>query len=194
MRRKPPFDRCERRRVPGRLRAEILLRQQGQCADCGTRLILGFFVFDHRPPLALREQDEDANDPERLAAICWTCDEQKTPRDLKEIARTKRLAEKHQDYLERQRAKVPGRRLPSRRQWAELQEALGHGTAVDLAGPERSSDEENLGSSSQGLRSTHSCASARFSATRVPASPRELNTAMFEKAASDPVTRLTQLT
>src|SRR5215212_11685971 len=95
MKRKPPFERCERRWVPGRLRAEILLRQEGRCADCGTRLILGFFVFDHRPPLALREQDENANDPERLAAICWTCNEQKTPRDLKEIARTKRLAEKH---------------------------------------------------------------------------------------------------
>ncbi len=125
MRRKPPFDRCERRWVPGRLRAEILLRQEGRCADCGTRLILGFFVFDHRPPLALREQGEDANEPDRPAAICWTCDQQNTPRDLKEIARTKRLAEAHQDFLERQAAKVPGRRLPSRRQWRKLQESLG---------------------------------------------------------------------
>src|SRR3712207_2656596 len=120
MRRKPPFERCERRFVPGRLRAEILLRQEGRCADCGTRLILGFFVFDHRPPLALRDPNENANDPERLAAICWTCNEQKTPRDLKEIARTKRLAEKHLDYLERQRAKVPGRRVASRHQWELL--------------------------------------------------------------------------
>jgi hypothetical protein len=117
--------RCERRWIPGRLRAKILLRQEGRCADCGTRLILGFFVFDHRPPLALREQDADANDPERLAAICWTCDQLKTSRDLKEIARTKRLAEAHQDYLERQRDKVPGRRVPSRQQWRKLQESLG---------------------------------------------------------------------
>ena len=133
MRRKPPFERCERRSVPGRLRAEILLRQEGRCADCGTRLILGFFVFDHRPPLALREQDEDANDPARLAAICWTCNEQKTPRDLKEIARTKRLAEKHQDHLERQRAKVPGRRVPSRREWKNMRESLGS-VASDMSG------------------------------------------------------------
>jgi 5-methylcytosine-specific restriction endonuclease McrA len=146
MRRKPPFDRCERRWVPGRLRAEILLRQEGRCADCGTRLILGFFVFDHRPPLALRDQGENANDPERLAAICWTCNEQKTPRDLKEIARTKRLAEKHQDHLERQgasSAKVPGRRLPSRRQWAEMQQSLSYRTASALPVPERDSDEDN---------------------------------------------------
>jgi hypothetical protein len=125
VRNKRPYDRCERRWVPGRLRSEILLRQDGRCADCGTRLILGFFVFDHRPPLALREQGEDANDPDRLAAICWTCDQQKTPRDLQEIARTKRLAEDHQSFLERQRDKVPGRRAPSRRQWRRMQQSLG---------------------------------------------------------------------
>ena len=143
MRRKPPFEHCERRWVPGRLRAEILLRQEGRCADCGTRLILGFFVFDHRPPLGIREQHEDANDPERLAAICWTCNEQKTPRDLKEIARAKRLAEKHQDYLDRQRVKVPGRRLPSRRQWAHMQRSFRHRSASLVRGPERDSDEDN---------------------------------------------------
>jgi 5-methylcytosine-specific restriction endonuclease McrA len=68
-----------RRAIPGRLRVEIMLRQDGRCADCGTRLILGFFVFDHRPPLALRNEDEDPNEPDRLAAICWACNERKTP-------------------------------------------------------------------------------------------------------------------
>jgi 5-methylcytosine-specific restriction endonuclease McrA len=125
MRRKPPFDRCDRRWIPGRLRADILLRQDGRCADCSTRLILRFFIFDHRPPLALREKAEDANDPDRLAAICWTCDQQKTPRDLKEIARAKRLAEKHQEHLDRQRDRVPGRRLPSSREWMKMQRSFG---------------------------------------------------------------------
>src|SRR3954465_9178972 len=124
MQRKHPFDRCERRFVPRRLRAEIMLRQEGRCADCGTRLIIGFFVFDHRPPLALREEADDANDPERLAAICWTCDQQKTPKDLKEIARTKRLATKHQDFVARQQDKVPGRRVPSRKQRLALARAM----------------------------------------------------------------------
>jgi hypothetical protein len=122
--RKPPYEMCQRKSLSRRLKAEIMLRQQGCCADCGTRLILGFFVFDHRPPLALRDQHENANDPERLAAICLTCDERKTPQDLKEIARTKRLAESHQEHLERQRFKVPGRRLPSRKQWQEFQGSL----------------------------------------------------------------------
>src|ERR671916_1331836 len=104
--RKPPFERCQRQFLPQRLKAEIMLRQQGCCADCGTRLILGFFVFDHRPPLALRDADADANDPDRLAAICWTCNEQKTPRDLKAIAKTHRLAAAHQEHLSRQSTKM----------------------------------------------------------------------------------------
>lgn len=125
MQRKRILDRCERRWIPGRVRAEIILRQDGKCADCGTRLILGFFVFDHRPPLALREEGDEANDPERLAAICSTCNDLKTPRDLKEIARAKRLALGHQDFLERQRDKAPGRRAPSPSQWKKLERSMG---------------------------------------------------------------------
>ena len=65
--------RCERRSLPNLLRAKIMLRQGGRCFDCGTRMRLGFFVFDHRPPLALRAETENANDPDRLVAICRTC-------------------------------------------------------------------------------------------------------------------------
>src|SRR5215207_249688 len=113
MTRRRPFLSPERRSIPRRVRAEIMLRQEGRCADCGTRLIIGFFVFDHRPPLALRDERADVNDPNRLAAICWTCNDQKTPKDLKAIAKAKRLAEAHQDFLERQQEKVPGRPVPS---------------------------------------------------------------------------------
>lgn len=77
MQRKRPFSRPERRSIPARLRAEIMMRQEGRCADCGTRLIIGVFVFDHRPPIALRGASDDVNDPDRLAAICWTCNEKR---------------------------------------------------------------------------------------------------------------------
>jgi 5-methylcytosine-specific restriction endonuclease McrA len=120
MQRKPPFDRCERRSLPDLLRAKIMLRQKGRCFDCGARMILGKIVFDHRPPLALRAEGDDANDPDRIVAVCRSCDQQKTPRDLKEIARTKRIARNHQDFLERMRDKVPGRPVPSRSQWRKL--------------------------------------------------------------------------
>src|SRR5215218_6226010 len=126
--------RCERRSLPRRLKAEIILRQDGCCADCGTRLIMGFFTFDHRPPLALRDEEADPNDPNRLAAICWTCDQQKTPRDLKEIAKAKRLARKHEEFLRRQGNKVPGRRLSSPSQWRELERFVGEPLGTS-AGP-----------------------------------------------------------
>lgn len=136
MRRPSPFARCERRSLPGRLKAEIITRQDGRCTDCGTRLILGSIVFDHRPPLAIREPHEDANDPGRLAAICRACDERKTPRDLREIAKTKRLAERHQEFVSRRQDKVPGRRVPSAKQWRQVQEVLGAERSVHEPTPQ----------------------------------------------------------
>jgi hypothetical protein len=64
---------------------------------------MGAFVFDHRPPLALRDVGEDANDPQCLAAVCTKCDAEKTPRDLKEIARVKRRGPPYNQMVERQR-------------------------------------------------------------------------------------------
>ncbi len=101
-----------------------MLRQEGRSADCGTRLIIRFFVFEHRRPLGLRDSGADANDPARLAAICSACDQQKTPSDLKAIAKAKRVAAKEQDHRERLRNKVPGRPVPSRSQWRRLEGEL----------------------------------------------------------------------
>ncbi len=83
-------------------------------------MMLGKIIFDHRPPLALRAKGDDANDPDRIFAVCRTCDQQKTPRDIKEIARTKRLALDHQDFIDRMGDKVPGRPVPSKSQWNKL--------------------------------------------------------------------------
>ena len=102
MRRSKPLH-CQRRALPCTLKVEIILRQNGCCADCGAHLTIGGFVFDHRPPLALRDVGEDANDPQCLAAICTKCDADKTPRDLKEIARVKRRGPTYNQTLERQR-------------------------------------------------------------------------------------------
>jgi 5-methylcytosine-specific restriction endonuclease McrA len=130
MQRKSPFRRCKRQAPPPLLRAQIMLMQQGRCFDCGTRMILGKIVFDHRPPLALRDKGDSANDPNRLVAICTVCDRRKTPRDIKEIARAKRLALKQQDFDERMRDKVPGRAVPSRSQWRKLVRSIGNGLPV----------------------------------------------------------------
>jgi hypothetical protein len=70
--------RGKRRSLPHRLKAEIILRQDGRCAVCGARLIIGFFVFKHRSPLTLRDDNGDLDGTGHLAAICWTCDQRKT--------------------------------------------------------------------------------------------------------------------
>ena len=82
---------CKRRAIPRGLKIKILLRQEGRCADCGIPMIAEC-VFDHRPPLALRDVGDNPNDPNRLAAICHPCNKRKTVRDLRAIARARRLA------------------------------------------------------------------------------------------------------
>ena len=120
-----PFAGCARAAVPRRIRADILLRQEGRCADCGTRLHLDRVVFDHRPPLALREPGDDPNDPDRIAAICLRCDRLKTARDLSEIAKTKRLAREEAAHRARMAEKVCGRPRLSRRAEYGLARFLG---------------------------------------------------------------------
>ena len=84
------FPHCQRRTLPSRLKAMLMRRQDGCCADCTIRLVDRCYVFDHRPPLALRDVHADANDPNLLAVICQDCNKAKTARDLKEIARFRR--------------------------------------------------------------------------------------------------------
>jgi hypothetical protein len=126
MQRKSPFRSCKRQSLPPLLRAQITLRQQGRCFDCETRMMLGKIVFDHRPPLVLRTRGDNANDPDRLVAICTVCDQNKTPRDIKEIARAKRLALNHQDFTHRMRECLDGqcRRRANGRNWSAASKDL----------------------------------------------------------------------
>jgi len=103
----PPrrFSHCQRRTIPHRLKTEIILRQEARCADCATRLVMGSFVFDHRPPLAMRDVSADANDPDLIAAICTNCNKRKTPRDLEEIAHARRWGPTYSNVRLRQRSR-----------------------------------------------------------------------------------------
>jgi hypothetical protein len=75
-----------------------------------------------------------------LVAICKACDQRKTPRDLKDIAKTKRLALDHHDFVGRMRDKVPGRPVPSKARWQKMKREMG--TESDSAGPRLSRGEE----------------------------------------------------
>jgi hypothetical protein len=44
---------------------------------------------------------------------------------MREIARIKRLALDHQDFVDRMRDKVPGRPVPSKSQWKKFQRSVG---------------------------------------------------------------------
>ena len=88
-------------------------------------MILGKIIFDHRPPLALRAKGDNATTPTGWLRFVPVCDQRKTPRDIKDIARAKRLALTQQEFVERMREKVPGRPVPSKRQWRKLVRSIG---------------------------------------------------------------------
>jgi len=92
-------------------------------------------VFDHRPPLALRDVGDDPNDPDRLAAICRACDARKTPSDLARIAKAKRQASLHNDHAERMSYRVCGRAAPSRKEWRAMTRLLDGGGRRDVEPP-----------------------------------------------------------
>lgn len=106
------WERCERKAIPERVKATVMLRQEGRCADCGAKLQTGAIIFDHRPPLALRVAGDDANDPAKIDAICTACDGVKTPRDISEIAKTKRVAGREAEFRAGMAEKAPGRKRP----------------------------------------------------------------------------------
>ncbi|KAF0136895.1 MAG: hypothetical protein FD152_814 [Xanthobacteraceae bacterium] len=126
MRRKPWFVRREphpfgatRHAIPADVRRAVVERQMGSCVACGCLLGPGFTEYDHHPPLALRDQDSDPNDPARLQALCTPCHRLKTGADLRAIAKSKRLAETEAQHRTMMSEKVPGRpRLPAAvRRW-----------------------------------------------------------------------------
>jgi hypothetical protein len=83
-------------------------------------MILGKFVFDHRPPLACAPKEIMPMIPTGWLRFAPSAIDAKTPRDIKDIARAKRLAFNQQDFVERIRDKVPGRPVPSKSQWRKL--------------------------------------------------------------------------
>lgn len=108
------FDHAERKAIPKAVKASIVLRQSGHCVDCGTKLMTGEIIFDHRPPLALREAGADPNDPAKIDAICTACDSKKTPGDISRIAKTKRQYARETEHRIRRDERLPGQKRQRR--------------------------------------------------------------------------------
>ena len=72
-------------------KAELLLKQNGRCAKCPTKLKAGMFEFDHIQDL----QFEGDNELDNWQALCTTgnrCHQAKTRAASKASAHTERLA------------------------------------------------------------------------------------------------------
>lgn len=76
-----------------KVRREALTRSNGLCEKCGASLWQKMRIFDHIIPCAL----SGTNDLENCQVLCTTCDDEKTDkRDIPIIAKSKRIADKHQ--------------------------------------------------------------------------------------------------
>jgi len=120
--------------IPTTVKLDVVIRQEGKCKACGERLgQLKDTQFDHVPALQLRiwcEEIKDtapqANDPEFIEAKHKVCHLVKTTGrkgeskfsdtrdgDVPQIARTKRLAKKEEDFRRKLLAKATGEEPPA---------------------------------------------------------------------------------
>jgi len=94
--------------------ARIVARARSSVSSCSITALPPVFVTPRRTPTILI-----ASPPSAGAAMSA-----RTPQDLKAIARTKRLALDHHDFVVRQRSKVPGGRAPSRRPVEQFERSM----------------------------------------------------------------------
>ena len=78
----------QRRAIPIKLRKEVIDANNGVCPTCGEGSKT--WEIDHIRPVALGGD----NSRENLVALCEECHLQRTVRDIKEIAKAKRLEAK----------------------------------------------------------------------------------------------------
>jgi len=92
--------------VTAKRAAEIFDDQGGLCRHCKGPLAVQPFEVDHRIALALG----GTNDRKNLEAICVPCHKAKTARDVKAIAKAKRIARREAGENKRSR-KIAGKPL-----------------------------------------------------------------------------------
>lgn len=126
-----------RKAIPAMVKLHVVLRQHGKCATCGEHLnALSDTEFDHCPAIQLRTWDPfskdtipPANSIEHIFAKHCDCHDAKTfgtkatsrGSDIGEIAHTRRLTRKEQEFRQRLLAKAAGKDPESpkkqKRQW-----------------------------------------------------------------------------
>lgn len=95
-----------RKPIPARIKLDVVIRQDGRCAVTGERLgTLAETEFDHRPPIADREYDADAddtippaNDPAHIFATRKAPHKGLSSADATKRAKAKRLRAAQDDF------------------------------------------------------------------------------------------------
>jgi 5-methylcytosine-specific restriction enzyme A len=89
-----------RHEFSAKTKAQAFARAAGVCEGegCGARLTIGKFRFDHRIP----DQMGGDNSIDNCTVLCLACDlGRKTPHDLRDISKVKRIESKHRGIRKR---------------------------------------------------------------------------------------------
>ena len=88
-----------RHEFPAKTKAEAFKRANGCCEGegCGAKLTVGKFHYDHVIADGLRKDNSLGN----CAVLCVACHGQKTPGDVRAIAKAKRTENKHRGIRKR---------------------------------------------------------------------------------------------
>ena len=103
-----PIVQAKRRSMGLARKRRIHQMREGTCWSCGTDglPVTGpGVIYEHRPPLALLEKDED----KRVYLSCKSCADAVTPQDISDVARAKRRQAKNEGTRKRKGPKLKGR-------------------------------------------------------------------------------------
>lgn len=95
-----------RREFSAKTKAHAFQRANGRCEECGFRLTVGKFQYDHVNPDGLTGTNELSN----CMCICILCHRGKTRKDVERISKAKRMHRNHIGAKE-SRHPLPGGRL-----------------------------------------------------------------------------------
>lgn len=95
-----------RKEFTTKTKALAFQRSNGRCEECGARLSVGNYHYDHKNPDGLTGN----NDLSNCAVVCIVCHREKTRDDVGRIAKAKRQEARHIG-AKKSRNPLPGSRL-----------------------------------------------------------------------------------
>ena len=92
-----------------KVRAEVFLRANGNCEECGAKLKIGQGEYDHIIADALKSYDPNRTyTAEDCRLLCKVCHKAKTAKDIRTIRKTDRQRDKHSGAWKKSGKPIPG--------------------------------------------------------------------------------------